>query len=168
MRVVRRILPAQVFGTFSSIEPLRVAEQNIILEEPKTDKYEVVHSKSHLFYPEYERKSDLKHQTHYCPGCGHGVAHKLIAEALQELNLQDQTILVSPVGCSVFAYYYFDVGNVQVAHGRAPAAATGLKRACPDKIVIGYQGDGDLAAIGTAEIVHAANPRREDCSLLRQ
>src|SRR5246500_2267190 len=134
-----------------------MAEQDIILEEPKTEKYEVVHSKSPLFYPEYERKSDLKHQTHYCPGCGHGVAHKLIAEALQELNLQDQTILVSPVGCSVFAYYYFDVGNVQVAHGRAPAAATGLKRACPDKIVIAYQGDGDLAAIGTAEIVHAAN-----------
>jgi 2-oxoisovalerate ferredoxin oxidoreductase beta subunit len=134
-----------------------MAEQNVTLEEPKTDQYEVVHSKSPLFYPEYERKSDLKHQTHYCPGCGHGVAHKLIAEALQELKLQDQTILVSPVGCSVFAYYYFDVGNVQVAHGRAPAAATGLKRACPDKIVIAYQGDGDLAAIGTAEIVHAAN-----------
>src|SRR5947209_3502439 len=132
---------------------------HVVLEESKaaSDKYEVVHSKSPLFYPEYERKSDLKHQTHYCPGCGHGVAHKLIAEALQELNLQDQTILVSPVGCSVFAYYYFDVGNVQVAHGRAPAAATGLKRACPDKIVIAYQGDGDLAAIGTAEIVHAAN-----------
>jgi 2-oxoisovalerate ferredoxin oxidoreductase beta subunit len=132
---------------------------HVVLEESKatSEKYEVVHSKSPLFYPEYERKSDLKHQTHYCPGCGHGVAHKLIAEALQELKLQDQTILVSPVGCSVFAYYYFDVGNVQVAHGRAPAAATGLKRACPDKIVIAYQGDGDLAAIGTAEIVHAAN-----------
>ena len=132
---------------------------DVTLEEPKmsTDNYEVVHSKSEVFYPEYERKSDLKHQTHYCPGCGHGVAHKLIAEAIEDLKLQDQTILVSPVGCSVFAYYYFDVGNVQVAHGRAPAAATGLKRACPDKIVIAYQGDGDLAAIGTAEIVHAAN-----------
>lgn len=136
-----------------------MAENNVIVGEPKavTDKYEVVHQKSDVFYPEYERKTDLKHQTHYCPGCGHGVAHKLIAEALEDLGLQDQTILVSPVGCSVFAYYYFDVGNVQVAHGRAPAAATGLKRACPDKIVIAYQGDGDLAAIGTAEIVHAAN-----------
>lgn len=134
-----------------------MAEQNVTLEEPKTDKYEIVHQKSEVFYPEYERKSDLKHQTHYCPGCGHGVAHKLIAEALEDLQLQDKTILVSPVGCSVFAYYYFDVGNVQVAHGRAPAAATGLKRACPDKIVIAYQGDGDLAAIGTAEIIHAAN-----------
>jgi 2-oxoisovalerate ferredoxin oxidoreductase beta subunit len=134
-------------------------EHDVMTEvaEVAREQYEIVHQKSKLFYPEYERKSDLKHQTHYCPGCGHGVAHKLIAEALEELKLQDQTILVSPVGCSVFAYYYFDVGNVQVAHGRAPAAATGLKRACPDKIVIAYQGDGDLAAIGTAEIVHAAN-----------
>jgi 2-oxoisovalerate ferredoxin oxidoreductase beta subunit len=121
------------------------------------DGYEVVHSKSPVFYDLYDRKSDLQHQTHYCPGCGHGVVHKLIAEALEDLGLQDRTILVSPVGCSVFAYYYFDVGNVQVAHGRAPAAATGVKRSCPDTIVLSYQGDGDLAAIGTAEIVHAAN-----------
>ena len=138
-----------------------MAENNVdvIQLQPQAtpSQYEVVHAKSEVFYPEYERKSDLKRQTHYCPGCGHGVAHKLIAEALEDLGLQDQTILVSPVGCSVFAYYYFDVGNVQVAHGRAPAAATGLKRACPDKMVIAYQGDGDLAAIGTAEIVHAAN-----------
>jgi 2-oxoisovalerate ferredoxin oxidoreductase beta subunit len=119
--------------------------------------YQVSHSKSPLFYDKYERKGELQNQTHYCPGCGHGVAHKLIAEALDELGLQDKTIFVSPVGCSVFAYYYFDVGNVQVAHGRAPAGATGIKRTCPDKIVISYQGDGDLAAIGTAEIIHAAN-----------
>ena len=119
--------------------------------------YEVIHSKSSVFYDTYERKADLQHQTHYCPGCGHGIVHKLIAEAIEDLGLQDQTIFVSPVGCSVFAYYYFDVGNVQVPHGRAPAAATGLKRACPGKIVISYQGDGDLAAIGTAEIIHAAN-----------
>ena len=119
--------------------------------------YEIIHSKSSVFYDTYERKNELKHQTHYCPGCGHGIAHKLIAEAIEELGLQDKTIFVSPVGCSVFAYYYFDVGNVQVAHGRAPACATALKRSCPDKVVISYQGDGDLAAIGTAEIVHAAN-----------
>jgi 2-oxoisovalerate ferredoxin oxidoreductase beta subunit len=119
--------------------------------------YEVVHSKSPVFYEKYERKDELQHQTHYCPGCGHGVAHKLIAEAIEDLGLQDRTIFVSPVGCSVFAYYYFDVGNVQAAHGRAPAAATAIKRTCPDKIVISYQGDGDLAAIGTAEIIHAAN-----------
>jgi len=125
--------------------------------EVTTDGYDVIHSKSPVFYESYERKTELKHQTHYCPGCGHGVTHKLIAEALEDLGLQDKTIIVSPVGCSVFAYYYFDVGNVQVAHGRAPASATGIKRSCPDKIVISYQGDGDLAAIGTAEIVHAAN-----------
>ena len=123
-------------------------------DEPE---YELIHSKSPVFYDLYERKTDLKHQTHYCPGCGHGIVHKLIAEAVEDLRLQDRTIVVSPVGCSVFAYYYFDVGNVQVAHGRAPASATGIKRACPDKIVLSYQGDGDLAAIGTAEIVHAAN-----------
>jgi 2-oxoisovalerate ferredoxin oxidoreductase beta subunit len=119
--------------------------------------YELLHEKSELFYDLYERKSELQGQTHYCPGCGHGVAHKLIAEALHEMGVQDDTIFVSPVGCSVFAYYYFDVGNVQAAHGRAPAAATAVKRSCPGKIVISYQGDGDLAAIGTAEIVHAAN-----------
>jgi 2-oxoisovalerate ferredoxin oxidoreductase beta subunit len=141
-----------------------MADENVISvldpevkSEVSNNGYELVHSKSPLFYDLYERKSELKHQTHYCPGCGHGVAHKLIAEALQELKLQDKTIFVSPVGCSVFAYCYFDVGNVQVAHGRAPASATAIKRSCPDKIVISYQGDGDLAAIGTAEIVHAAN-----------
>ena len=130
--------------------------KEILEQEVSKNGYEVIHSKSTLFYDLYERKADLQHQTHYCPGCGHGVAHKLIAEALEELGVQDQTIFVSPVGCSVFAYYYFDVGNVQVAHGRAPAAATGIKRACPEQVVISYQGDGDLAAIGTAEIVHAA------------
>jgi 2-oxoisovalerate ferredoxin oxidoreductase beta subunit len=119
--------------------------------------YQIVHEKSAAFYDGYERKGELRHQTHYCPGCGHGVAHKLIAEAIEDLGLQDRTIFVSPVGCSVFAYYYFDTGNVQAAHGRAPAVATAVKRTCPDKIVISYQGDGDLAAIGTAEIIHAAN-----------
>jgi 2-oxoisovalerate ferredoxin oxidoreductase beta subunit len=126
-------------------------------ESRANDGYEAIESKSRVFYNEYERKADLQHQTHYCPGCGHGVVHKLIAEALEDLAVQDKTIFVSPVGCSVFAYYYFDVGNVQVAHGRAPAAATALKRACPESTVISYQGDGDLAAIGTAEIIHAAN-----------
>jgi 2-oxoisovalerate ferredoxin oxidoreductase beta subunit len=125
--------------------------------KPQHDQYEVIHSKSPVFYDHYERKAELQHQTHYCPGCGHGVAHKLVAEAIAELGLQERTVFVSPVGCSVFAYYYFDVGNVQAAHGRAPAVATGVKRSCPDKIVISYQGDGDLAAIGTAEIIHAAN-----------
>jgi 2-oxoisovalerate ferredoxin oxidoreductase beta subunit len=119
--------------------------------------YQIVQSKSPVFYDRYERKGELQHQTHYCPGCGHGVVHKLVAEAVADLGLQDKTIFVSPVGCSVFAYYYFDCGNVQAAHGRCPAVATALKRACPESIVIAYQGDGDLAAIGTAEILHAAN-----------
>ncbi len=95
--------------------------------------------------------------THYCPGCGHGILHKLIAEAVSDFNIQDRTVLISPVGCSVFAYYYFDVGNIQAAHGRAPAVATGYKRANPDSILISYQGDGDLAAIGANEILQAAN-----------
>ena len=125
--------------------------------------YEVVHEKSPAFYDKFERKAELQQQTHYCPGCGHGVAHKLIAEALTELGLQDRAVLVSPVGCSVFAYYYFDVGNVQAAHGRASAVATALKRAHPESIVMSYQGDGDLAAIGTAEIIHAANRGENIC-----
>ena len=125
--------------------------------------YEVVHEKSPAFYDKFERKAELQQQTHYCPGCGHGVAHKLIAESLTELGLQDRAVLVSPVGCSVFAYYYFDVGNVQAAHGRASAVATALKRANPESIVMSYQGDGDLAAIGTAEIVHAANRGENIC-----
>ena len=125
--------------------------------------YGVVHEKSPAFFDKFERKAELQQQTHYCPGCGHGVAHKLIAEALTELGLQDRAVFVSPVGCSVFAYYYFDVGNVQAAHGRASAVATALKRAHPDSIVISYQGDGDLAAIGTAEIVHAANRGENIC-----
>jgi 2-oxoisovalerate ferredoxin oxidoreductase beta subunit len=117
----------------------------------------VTHDKASVFYDRFARKGELQHQTHYCPGCGHGITHKLLAQALDDLGLQDRTVLVSPVGCSVFAYYYFDVGNIQSAHGRAPAVATAVKRSRPDSIVIGYQGDGDLAAIGTAEIIHAAN-----------
>ena len=119
--------------------------------------FQVLHEKSEVFYDIFERKSDLKQQTHYCPGCGHGIAHKLVAEALEDMGLQDRTVFVSPVGCSVFAYYYFDTGNVQAAHGRTPAVATALKRSLPHSIVVAYQGDGDLAAIGTAEIIHAAN-----------
>jgi 2-oxoisovalerate ferredoxin oxidoreductase beta subunit len=109
------------------------------------------------FYEKFERKPGDKDSTHYCPGCGHGNVHKLIAEAVEDLGIQDRTIMVSPVGCSVFAFYYFDVGNIQVAHGRAPAVATGIKRANPNSIVISYQGDGDLAAIGGNNILQAAN-----------
>ena len=119
--------------------------------------YAISHDRAHAFYTNFERKGELPHQTHYCPGCGHGIVHKLLAAAIDGLEVRDRTVLVSPVGCSVFAYYYFDTGNVQAAHGRAPAVATGIKRSRPDSIVIAYQGDGDLAANGTAEIIHAAN-----------
>ena len=94
--------------------------------------------------------------THYCPGCGHGVVHRLIAEVLGELGLGSRTIAVAPVGCAVFAYDYFNVDFVEAPHGRAPAVATGIRRVRPEAFVLTYQGDGDLAAIGTAEIVHAA------------
>lgn len=94
--------------------------------------------------------------THYCPGCTHGVAHRLIAEVLEEMGVLDKAIGVAPVGCAVFAYNYFDCDFVEAAHGRAPAMATGIKRVLPDRVVFTYQGDGDLASIGMAEIVHAA------------
>lgn len=95
--------------------------------------------------------------THYCPGCGHGILHKLMGEAIDDLEIQNRSILISPVGCAVFAYYYFDCGNVQVAHGRAPAVGTGISRAEDDAIVMLYQGDGDLASIGLNETIQAAN-----------
>ncbi|MHB8301366.1 MAG: 2-oxoacid:acceptor oxidoreductase family protein [Acidobacteriaceae bacterium] len=119
--------------------------------------YTVTHERSKAFYPLFERKSEMRQQTHYCPGCGHGTVHKMVADAIETLGIQDRTVLISPVGCSVFAYYYFDVGNIQGAHGRAPAVATAVKRSRPESIVLSYQGDGDLSAIGSAEILHAAN-----------
>jgi len=94
--------------------------------------------------------------THYCPGCGHGIVHRLLAEVLGELELGPRTIAVAPVGCAVFAYDYLGVDWVEAPHGRAPAVATGVRRVRPDNFVLAYQGDGDLAAIGTAEIIHAA------------
>ena len=113
-----------------------------------------------VFYERFERHdhgSGLKgHSTTYCPGCGHGLAHKYLADAIEEMGIQDRTVAVSPVGCSVFLYYYLDVGNTQAAHGRAPAVALGHKVANPESIVISYQGDGDLASIGLAEIVSVA------------
>ena len=114
--------------------------------------------KPEAFYDSFDRKAgEDKLTTTYCPGCGHGVLHKLVAEALEDFGVYKNTMFVSPVGCSVFAYYFMNVGNVQAAHGRAPAVATALKRANPDSVVISYQGDGDLAAIGGAEILNAAN-----------
>lgn len=101
-------------------------------------------------------KSLLDVATHYCPGCHHGIIHRLVAEVIDELDIQGKTIGVAPVGCSVLAYDYFNFDMLEAAHGRAPATATGVKRVHPDAVVFSYQGDGDLAAIGTAEIVHAA------------
>jgi len=106
----------------------------------------------------FKRPESLSEQaTHYCPGCTHGVAHRLVAEVLDELRIQDRTIGIAPVGCAVLAYNYFTFDFQESAHGRAPAMATGIKRVRPDLIVFTYQGDGDLASIGMAEIIHAAN-----------
>jgi 2-oxoglutarate ferredoxin oxidoreductase subunit beta len=106
----------------------------------------------------FKRPDSLKDvETHFCPGCHHGTIHRLVAEALDEFDLQKKTIGVASIGCSVFLYSYFDIDVVESPHGRAPAVATGVKRARPDRFVFTYQGDGDLAAIGTAEIIHAAN-----------
>ena len=107
--------------------------------------------------PEFKRPHALADvTTHYCPGCTHGIVHRLVAEVIDEMGIEGETIGVCPVGCSVMAYDYFECDMLEASHGRAPAVATGIKRANPDKFVFTYQGDGDLAAIGTAEIVHAA------------
>ena len=102
-------------------------------------------------------KSMREVTTHYCAGCGHGIVHKLIAQIMDELGIQEKTLVIAPVGCSVLAYNYLNADGLEAAHGRAPAVSTGLKRVHKDKVVICYQGDGDLLAIGTAETVHAAN-----------
>jgi 2-oxoglutarate ferredoxin oxidoreductase subunit beta len=102
-------------------------------------------------------KSMSDAQTHYCPGCTHGVIHRLIAETMDELGIQGRTVGIAPVGCAVLAYHYFDCDFQEAAHGRAPAMATGIKRVRPDLMVFTYQGDGDLASIGMGEIIHAAN-----------
>lgn len=108
-------------------------------------------------YDSFDRKGNNTNITHYCAGCGHGILHKLIGEVMDELEIQDRSVMISPVGCAVFAYYYFDCGNVQTAHGRAPAVGTGISRAEPNSIVMSYQGDGDLASIGLNETLQAAN-----------
>ena len=106
----------------------------------------------------YTRPKSLKKAPfHYCPGCGHSVAHRLICEVIDEMGLRDNTLGIPPPGCSVFAYNYFDVDMAECAHGRGTAVATGMKRAYPELVVFTYQGDGDLAGIGTAETIHAAN-----------
>lgn len=107
--------------------------------------------------PVYSFPETLRNvHTHYCPGCTHGAIHRLVAEVIDELEIRERTVMVAPVGCAVFAYEYFNLDGCEAAHGRAPAMATGLKRVMPDRIVFTYQGDGDLASIGTNEIIHAA------------
>ena len=106
----------------------------------------------------FTRPDTLKEKiTHYCPGCGHGIVHRVLAEVIDELGIREKTIGTAPVGCAVMMYDYFNCDMIECAHGRSPAVATGIKRVHPDKIVFTYQGDGDLAAIGTAETIHAAN-----------
>lgn len=117
----------------------------------------VKNGKPSAFYSTFDRKGQGEKNTHYCPGCGHGIAHKLIAEATSDLGINDRVIFCSPVGCSVYAYHYLDYGNIECAHGRAPAVATGLKRSRENAILISYQGDGDLAGIGMGAVMHAAN-----------
>jgi len=114
----------------------------------------------------FVKPEGLKNTRHnYCPGCGHGIVHRIIAEIVDELNIREKTIGVAPVGCAVFAYDYWNFDVTEAPHGRPPAIATGIKRALPENIVFTYQGDGDLAAIGMAEIVHAAN-RSENISVI--
>ena len=106
----------------------------------------------------FDRPRSLKPNAfRYCPGCGHSLVHRLIAECIDSLGIREQVVGIAPVGCAVFAYDYFDFDILEAAHGRGPAAATALKRVMPDKIIFSYQGDGDLAAIGISEIIHAAN-----------
>jgi 2-oxoglutarate ferredoxin oxidoreductase subunit beta len=102
-------------------------------------------------------ESVIDRATHYCPGCHHGTIHRIVGEVMDEMGLREKSILVASIGCSVFLYNYLNVDSVEAPHGRAPAVATGVKRARPDNFVFAYQGDGDLASIGTAEIIHAAN-----------
>lgn len=116
-----------------------------------------VFEKSPAFFETFTRKPNMQKTTHYCPGCGHGTLNKIIADLIAELGLQDRTIIVGPVGCGVFIYYYFESASVSAAHGRASAVATGVSRAMPGSVTISYQGDGDLAAIGTSNAIHAAN-----------
>ena len=126
---------------------MAIATQPTDVKQPPLEEMEVV-------YKRPESLADV--QTHYCPGCTHGIIHRLIAEVIDELGVRERTIGVAPVGCAVFAYQYFNVDGCEAAHGRAPAMATGLKRVMPDRIIFTYQGDGDLASIGGNEIMHAA------------
>ena len=118
----------------------------VTTDTPRLEEMEIVYQRPEAITETY---------THYCPGCTHGIIHRLVGEVIDELGVRERTIGVSPVGCAVFAYQYFNTDGCEAAHGRAPAMATGIKRAMPDKVVFTYQGDGDLASIGGNEILHA-------------
>jgi len=143
-----------------------MSEKNLTIGDPAdvlTDeehfehllKEESICTKDNLIYERPDTLTDAVF--HYCPGCGHGVVHRLIAEVIDELGIQEETIGIAPVGCAVFAYHYLNIDMQEAAHGRAAAVATGIKRVLPEKYVFTYQGDGDLAAIGTGETIHACN-----------
>ncbi|MBS1553032.1 MAG: 2-oxoglutarate oxidoreductase [Bacteroidetes bacterium] len=138
--------------TIEKTADLKISPENELhtcaLAESQEDEYTLVYEKPHTL---------LEVNMHYCPGCAHSLVHKLIMEAVEELNIQEDTIGVAPVGCAVFAYHYMNIDMQEAAHGRATAVATGIKRLMPDKYVFTYQGDGDLAAIGMAETIHAIN-----------
>ncbi|MCP3968335.1 MAG: ketoisovalerate oxidoreductase [Lentisphaerae bacterium] len=126
----------------------------------------VKHARPKGFFENFDRRPGAIHKNmHYCPGCGHGILHKIMAEAIADFGIQDDTVIISPVGCSVFAYYYFDCFGISVPHGRAPSVGTGLNRANPKNIVISYQGDGDLGAIGFNNFIQAANRGENLCVL---
>ena len=126
------------------------------MENPIISPQNLVYQKPHLM-------NDV--DMHYCPGCSHGVVHKLVAEIIEEMGMEEKTVAISPVGCAVFAYRYLDIDWQEAAHGRAPAVATAVKRLWPDRLVFTYQGDGDLACIGTAETIHALN-RGENITII--
>ncbi len=126
--------------------------------------FRVIKDRPAGFFPEFDKRpATLRHNMHYCPGCGHGILHKIVAEAISDFGIKDRTTFISPVGCAVFGYYYMDCFGISTPHGRAPAVATGLARAHKDSVVISYQGDGDLAAIGFNEFIHSVNRGENIC-----
>jgi 2-oxoglutarate ferredoxin oxidoreductase subunit beta len=135
-------------------EKTHIEIEKELMNDPATDDGSICIEENAVYI---SPKTMTETPLHYCPGCGHGVAHRLLMEVVDEMGIQGETIGVAPVGCSVFAYHYMNVDMQEAAHGRACAVATGIKRIMPEKFVFTYQGDGDLAAIGTAETVHAAN-----------
>ncbi|HOJ36848.1 MAG TPA: thiamine pyrophosphate-dependent enzyme [Ignavibacteriales bacterium] len=146
-----------------------MGNERLLLQEDIHHMYDHLHPEDEICVKEnivYQKPSTLLDTPfHYCPGCGHSTVHKLIAEVIDEMGIQEQTIGVAPVGCAVFAYNYINIDWQEAAHGRASAVATGIKRVLPDKFVFSYQGDGDLAAIGTGETIHTCN-RGENITII--